>query len=153
MTNKGRKILFIWAVAFFLFISTMVLTFAFGLRYDFKSNRLVKTGSIVLRPNIEAQIFINDELEGRTSFLSSSFSKKQLLPGTYTVRVEKDGYFPWQEEIEVKEGLVSDFSRIVLFGQGQVEQIFTDRPGLLSFNREWQKVAYLEKSAIGFYDM
>lgn len=141
------------AVIFFVFLSALVLMFAFGFRYDFKNNRFSKTGSIVLKPNLEAQIFINEELVGRTSFLNSAFSKKQLLPGKYTVRVEKDQSVFWQKEIGVEEGLVSDFSRIVLFDEGQLEQISASLKNPLSVNRAGQKAAYWEKGALSFYDL
>ncbi len=145
--------MFIWAVAVFICLSVLVLTLAFGFRYDFQNNRLVKTGSLVIKSNTEAQVFINDKLEGHTSFLSGSFSKKQLLPGIYTVRVQREGYFSWQKEIEVAEGLVSDFSRIVLFSQGQIERTLNDQADILFVNRALHKTAYLGKDALSFYEM
>src|SRR3989344_4386043 len=153
MTSQSRRILFIWAVSLFVSISTLVLTFAFGFRYDFKNNVLTKTGSIVLKSNMETQIFIDDEPEGRTSFLNNTFSKKQLLPGKYTVKVQKDKHFSWQKEVEVKEGLVSDFSRIVLFSQSQVEQVAVNGKSPLFIDREGQRAIYWEKDAISFYEV
>ncbi|MDP3731030.1 MAG: hypothetical protein Q8R34_00865 [bacterium] len=153
MTSQSRKVLFIWAVALFVSVSTLVLIFAFGFRYDFKNNVLTKTGSLVLKPNTEAQIFIDDESEGRTSFLNNTFSKKQLLPGKYMVKVQKDKHFSWQKEVEVKEGLVSDFSRIVLFSQNQVEQVSVNGKSPLFIDREGQKAIYWEKDSVSFYEV
>lgn len=157
MSKRSRRILFVWAVAFFVFLSGLVVMFAFGFRYDFKNNHLAKTGSIVLKPNLEARIFVNNKLAGRTSFLNGSFSKKRLLPGKYAVRVEKDGHASWQKEIEVEEGLVSDFSRIMLFNQGRFEEVFAlaARPAgkLLSVNQKEQKAVYGSKNTVAFYDL
>src|SRR3989344_908151 len=153
MTSQSRKVLFIWAVALFILLSTLVLIFAFGFRYDFKNNVLTKTGSLVLKPNTEAQIFVDDELEGRTSFLNNTFSKKSLLPGKYKVKVQKDKHFSWQKEVEVKEGLVSDFSRIVLFSQSQVEQVAVNGKSPLFIDRVGQRAIYWEKGAISFYEV
>lgn len=152
MTKKQRRFLFWAAMAIFLLLSTVVLTFAFGFRYDFSRHRLVKTGSIVLKPNTEAAIFINGKLAGRTSFLKGTFSQKRLRPGNYLVRVEKNKFAPWQKEIEVKEGLVSDLSRIILFSRGQVEKEIINRSHPLSISREQQKAVYWEKNALAFYD-
>lgn len=152
MTKKQRRFLFWTAMAIFLLLSTGVLTFAFGFRYDFSHHRLVKTGSIVLKPNTEAAIFINGKLAGRTSFLKGTFSQKRLRPGNYLVRVEKNKFAPWQKEIEVKEGLVSDLSRIVLFSRGQVEKEIINRSHPLSISREQQKAVYWEKNTLAFYD-
>ena len=153
MTSQGRRILFIWAVTLFILLSTLVLIFAFGFRYDFKNNLLTKTGSIVLKPNVEAQILINDKPEGHTSFLNNTFSKKRLLPGNYTVKVQKDKYFSWQKEIEVKEGLVSDFSRIVLFKQNQIEQVSVNGKSPMFIDREGKRVIYWGKDTISFYEL
>lgn len=152
MTKKQRQFLFWTAMAIFLLLSTGVLTFAFGFRYDFSHHRLVKTGSIVLKPNTEAAIFINGKLAGRTSFLKGTFSQKRLRPGNYLVRVEKDKFVPWQKEIEVKKGLVSDLSRIILFSRDQVEKEIINRSHPLSVSREQQKTVYWEKNALAFYD-
>ena len=92
MTRKQRRILFAWAFVFFILLSAVVLSLAFGFRYDFEHNRLVKTGSIVLKPSTEAQIFIDGKLEGETSFLKGTFSKKRLLPGTYLVSIKKEKF-------------------------------------------------------------
>ncbi len=153
VTKKQQRILFAWALVFFVLLSAGMLSFAFGFRYDFKHNRLVKTGSIVLRPNTEAQIFINGKLEGETSFLKGTFSKKRLLPGTYLVRIKKEKFASWEKEVEVKEGLVSNLSRVVLFNDGPVEREIMARPNPLSLSREAEKIVYWEKDVLAFYDL
>ncbi|OGN12467.1 MAG: hypothetical protein A3C71_01700 [Candidatus Yanofskybacteria bacterium RIFCSPHIGHO2_02_FULL_43_15c] len=152
MTRKQRRILFAWAFVFFILLSAVVLSLAFGFRYDFEHNRLVKTGSIVLKPNTEAQIFIDGKLEGETSFLKGTFFKKRLLPGIYLVSIKKEKFSPWEKEVEVKEGLVSNLSRVVLFNEGQVERGVITRPDPLSLSREAKKMAYWEKDTLAFYD-
>ncbi len=153
MTRQGRRILFFWAVALFVLLSITVLIFAFGFRYDFKNNRLLKTGSLVIKSNLEAQIFINDKLEGQTSFLKGTFSKKQLLPGSYSVKVQKDKFTSWQKKVKVEEGLVSDFSHIILFGREEAEHPMFNGKSPLAIDREGQKVIYTEKGSIIFYDL
>jgi len=152
VTKKQRRNLFAWALVFFVLLSAAVLSFAFGFRYDFENSRLVKTGSMVLKPNMEAQIFIDGKLEGQTSFLKSSFSKKRLLPGTYSVKVQKERFAPWEKEVEVKEGLVSNLSRIVLFNQDQTKREIIGRSNPISLSRELEKIVYGEKNALVFYD-
>lgn len=91
----------------------MVL-FALGYKYDFVQKHFLKTGSLELRSNISAEIYINDKLSGETSFLTNSFSKGRLLPRTYRARVEKDGYQSWQKLIKVEAGFLASFPKIVL---------------------------------------
>lgn len=153
MTRKARRLLFIWAVALFVLLSTGVLVFAFGFRYDFQNKSLVKTGSIVLKPNVESQIFINNKLEGSTSFLNSTFSKKRLLPGTYSVKVVKDKYFTWEKKVEVKEGLVSDFSHVILFNRHPAEPPVVAKKAPFSFDKLSGQMVYLEKGVLSFYNL
>ena len=153
MTKKTRRVLFLGAVALFVLLSILVLIFAFGFRYDFSNNILVKTGSIVLKPNSEAKIFINNKLEGGTSFLNNFFSKKSLLPGTYLVKVTKDKYFTWQKKINVREGLISDFSHIVLFNQEQIEPTVINRTPPFSIDRISRNMVYLQKGTISLYNL
>ena len=91
----------------------MVL-FALGYKYDFVQKHFLKTGSFELRLNIPAEVYINDELSGNTSFLTNSFSKSRLLPRTYRARAEKDGYQSWQKLIKVEAGFLASFPRVVL---------------------------------------
>lgn len=48
-----------------------------------------------------AQVFIDDEL------VTATDDTLYLKPGIYTVKLVKDGYSPWQKEIEIKKELVS----------------------------------------------
>ena len=115
MSRKTREILFYSSVTIFILLSAVILFLALGYRYDFVLNKFIKTGSFRLTVNTDANIYINDELSGNTSFLSNSFTKKFLLPRTYVVRIEKSGYFVWQKHIEVGAGIFSDFPSVIIF--------------------------------------
>ncbi|MEK7126368.1 MAG: hypothetical protein AAB835_02690 [Patescibacteria group bacterium] len=91
-----------------------MVIFALGYKYDFVQKRFFKTGSLELRSNISVEVYINDELSGGTSFLTNSFSKGRLLPRTYRVRAQKDGYQPWQKLIKVEAGFLASFPKVVL---------------------------------------
>ncbi|MBI2677005.1 MAG: carboxypeptidase regulatory-like domain-containing protein [Candidatus Yanofskybacteria bacterium] len=114
MTRKTRKLIFYLSVLVFLLMGTLILSFAFGFRYDFQNNRLIKTGSIVIKTNVSAKIYVDDKLEGETSFFSGTFSKKNLLPGKYSLKIQKNGYQTWQKSVMVEEGLISYFGNVFL---------------------------------------
>lgn len=71
-------------------------------------NFLEGTGVLVLtsRPD-GARVFINDELKTATN------NTINLSPGTYEVRIEEDGYFPWKKTIEVKKEVVSQANALL----------------------------------------
>ncbi len=114
MSKTQRRILFYFSAGVFLILSSTVIVYALGYKYDFLENRFVKTGSLHIKVQTNALIFINDKLNGQTSFLNNSFSKSGLLPREYRIRVEKEGYHSWQKTVSIDGGILSDFSSVFL---------------------------------------
>ncbi len=78
--------------------------YARGYRFDLKNPKgiLQGTGLMVLTSKPDgARVFINDHLTTATN------NTINLQPGEYTVRIEKDGYFPWSKKVDVKQEVVS----------------------------------------------
>jgi len=105
-----------------LLLSYIIVLYAQGYKYSFSEGKFLRTGAISLKVNTDAKVFLNDELEGGTSFFNRSFSVDRLLPGTYRLSVQKDNFSPWQKTITVEEGFVSDFSRIILLPEEGEEE-------------------------------
>ena len=114
MRKKTRKILFYFSVLIFIVLSFLLVLFALGYRYDFVQNKFFSTGSLELKANVAAEVYINEELAGSTSFLSNSFSKGRLLPRTYNVRLQNEKYQLWRKLVKVEAGFLSSFPRIIL---------------------------------------
>lgn len=114
MSKKSRRILFYLGVIIFFVASTIAILDAQGYKYSFEEKKFVRTGAIALRANADASVYVDDELEGTTSFFGNAFGVDQLLPGSYTVRLQRDGYSPWQKVITVQEGFVSDFPHVMI---------------------------------------
>ncbi len=107
-----------------------MVVFSLGYKYDFVNRTFVSTGSFRVIANTDADVYINDKLSGKTSFLGNSFSKGKLLPRSYSVRLERDGYFTWQKNIPVVASLFTDIPKIVLFPTEQIfEQVSTSSFG------------------------
>ena len=114
MSKQTRWALFYTAVIVFLILSYAMVVFALGYQYDFVQNRFVRMGSLRVVANTGAEVYINNKLEGKTSFLSNNFSKGRLLPRIYTTRLEKDGYHTWEKKITVVAGFFTDVPKVVL---------------------------------------
>ena len=112
--KKQRRILFLTSVGVFLISSFLIVAYAIGYRLDFLENRLVKTGSLHIKVQTNSVVFINDRNVGETSFIGNSFSKNNLLPREYKIRIEKEGYYSWQKTVSIQGGLLSDFSSVFL---------------------------------------
>lgn len=115
-----------------MLLSYVVILYAQGYKYSFSEGKFFRTGAISIRVNSDAKIFLDDELEGETSFFGNSFSIDRLLPGRYKLSVQKDDYSSWQKTVTVEEGLVVDFPQIMLLPEeGKEEQNLFDEVDLL----------------------
>lgn len=114
MEKRTRRVLFCCCLVVFLLLAAGLVAYAFGYSFDYDNFIFVKTGSLSLRVNTSATVLINDRPAGDTSFINHSFSKTRLLPRTYHIKVQKEGYFTWQKAIESKAGFYIDFPRVVI---------------------------------------
>lgn len=74
---------------------------------------MVQTGGIYLRSVPSgAQIFVNSKLSKNSPRLLS-----HLLPKKYQITLTKNGYFPWQKNLEISPKLVTEARNIILFPQ------------------------------------
>jgi len=123
MTKKTKRLFFYAMVVVFLILSYVIILYAQGYRYSFSEGQFQRTGAILLKVNTGAKVFLDDEVQGDTSFFSSSYSIDWLLPGNYTLSVKKDSYSSWQKKVTIEEGFVVDFSEILLLPEdGEEEQ-------------------------------
>jgi hypothetical protein len=123
MKRKTRRILFFSSIFIFVIVSAFVVFYALGYQYDFVQSRFFKIGSFDIKTNVSSEIYVNDVLAGRTSFLSNYFSKSRLLPRAYSIRVQADNYQPWQKLIKVDAGFLTSFPKIILLPKNFQESI------------------------------
>lgn len=106
-----RRFIFWIFVLLFLIISPIVLFYAFGYQLDIDSLTLQKTGSLVIKTEPGgAKIFLNNQAQ--KNFLKKFYNAagayrlaptklKRLVPGDYQVRLELDGYWPWEKRLPI----------------------------------------------------
>ena len=123
MTKTTKRWLFYSAVVIFALSSYVIILYAQGYKYSFSEAKFFRTGSVFLKTNEDAEVFLNNKFLNSTSFFGSSYTISRLLPGQYTVRLERDNFSSWQKKIVVEEGLVSDYSRIILLSKSGDEVI------------------------------
>ncbi|MFH1536206.1 MAG: PEGA domain-containing protein [Patescibacteria group bacterium] len=91
--------------------------YRFGLTNEGKPN-LSSTGLLVVTSNPNgAQVFIDGILQTATDNTIS------LFPGNYSVRIFKEGYFPWQKQIKVEKELVSKAEALLFATAPKLENI------------------------------
>jgi hypothetical protein len=114
MTKTTKRWLFYSAVVIFALLSYVVVLYAQGYKYSFSESKFFRTGSIFVKANEDAEVYIDNKFLNSTSFFGNSYTIGGLLPGQYTVRLQKDNFSSWQKRVLVEEGLVNDFSRIFI---------------------------------------
>ncbi len=114
MTKRTKRILFYSAVAIFALLSYVVILYAQGYKYSFSEAEFFRTGSIYVKVNEDAKVYLDGKFLNSTSFFGNSYTISGLLPKQYTVRLERDDFSSWQKKVVVEEGLVNDYSRILL---------------------------------------
>ena len=123
MTKKTKRILFYSAAAIFALLSYVVILYAQGYKYSFSETKFFRTGSIYVKTNEDAKVYLDNKFLNSTSFFGNSYTISGLLPKQYTVRVQKDNYSSWEKKISVEEGLVNDYSRILLLPKSGDEAV------------------------------
>lgn len=91
-------------------IAAIAIFLAKGYTFSTKEKRIVGTGIITVSSEPDAaSVFIDGHLTTATNTTIAS-----LAPKKYAVKIVKEGFIPWEKEIKVSEGLVTDI-KVTLF--------------------------------------
>ena len=120
-----RRILYITFIAAFLIITPLLILYANGYELSLRNKGLVKTGMFILdsKPrggliylNGQPQTaFLDAVLPGKKNYLRTPAKVKNLIPGEYDVKIELDGYWPWQKKLSIYPGASTYAEDILLF--------------------------------------
>lgn len=107
----------------FLILATIVvILYGEGYRFGLAGGtpQLSKTGLLVATslPN-GAQVFIDGHLTTATD------STLNLAPGTYDVKIYKEGYFAWEKQLVVKQEVVTNANALLLPVAPKLESVAT----------------------------
>lgn len=144
MTIQTRRRLLLLATIIFIIIAPLVLLYTSGYRIssDFS---ITKTGGIYISSPISgSEIFLNNKPEKITNILQSGVFIQSLRPNIYSVLVAKDGYWPWQKNLEVKNQFVTE-ARAFLIPQSPDGKILVRGPLVSVYASLYNNVLLLEE--------
>ena len=103
MTKKSRTILFLICLILFLIIAPLAIFYSQGYRFDFETKKITQTGGLFLKviPK-QVEVFVDGKLTKKTDFFFGSALIENLLPKKYRVSVKKEGYLPWEKNLEIR---------------------------------------------------
>ena len=112
-----RRVTYSFFLLLFFIVTPLLILYASGFRYNFDIGMIEKTGAFYIKSYPRnAEIYIND-------LKSKHKTPKQitnLAPGTYTLKITKNNYTPWQKKLSVYSGETTFVEDVVLFLENQV---------------------------------
>jgi hypothetical protein len=110
--QRIRAVLFYLSVFVFLTGLPMILSSAFSYKFDSRALKFTKTGLISLKTQpAGAVVFLNNNLLAE----STPATIRELMPGTYSVRLELKDHYPWAADVRVEPNKVAFLDKIILF--------------------------------------
>lgn len=158
--NKKLKAYLLLCVMAYFVLSLVVLFYSFGYKYDIRNKKTIQTGAILIKTNPKnVNLYINDELFKNTKIISNPFDDfiriEGLLPSIYNIKIKKDNYFPWEKNLNVESGHITEIKNIVLLKKDyKKNDLLTAKIDLGSKNM-WLgnnngKIVYKNKRGNGF---
>lgn len=117
---KLKKLVPILILFVIVLITSAVILYGKGYRLGLQTGKieLNGTGLLVAKSTPDgAQVFINGHLTTATN------NTINLSPGTYDIRIYKDGYFEWKKKIEIKAEAVSNANALLVPSAPKLESI------------------------------
>ncbi|MDD3778292.1 MAG: PEGA domain-containing protein [Patescibacteria group bacterium] len=128
MPKKIRDLIFYLFIIIFIIASTATCLYAsgykFNLSWPLEFNRLLqKTGNLNISTSPKgAAIFLNDKKQVvpgfkliKKDYLSTPAKIRNLMPGDYYLRIEKENYWPLEKKINIASGLTTFAEDLNLF--------------------------------------
>jgi hypothetical protein len=124
MTQRVRKYLFLLFLLIFLIATPLVCLYAAGYKFN-SSFKIQRTGAFNINTKpTNAKIILNDKPQQdffekyfflNQGYITTPAKLKNVLPGEYIIKLEKDGYWPWQKKLTVEPGQTTFIEHVSLF--------------------------------------
>lgn len=136
----NKQLIFAIVSALFLILATTaVIFYGRGYRPNFDGGKLNLSGTGLLVTTSKpdgAQVFINGHLTTATD------NTINLAPGQYSVKIFKDGYFPWEKKLIVKKEVVTKAEALLFPTAPKLESITNIGVGNPVLDPSQTKLAY-----------
>jgi hypothetical protein len=116
MSNHVRKVVFLALLAVFFVSGIPLVLFAAGYRLLPNSLSITRSGGLYVKsvPQ-DAQIYIDEKhVPNNSGILNSGTFVTGITPGKYDLRVEKDGYYPFEAVAEINPLQADSFEKLIL---------------------------------------
>ena len=140
--NRLHTVVFWTFLVFFLTTVASVLFFTFGYRFSFERGIFIYTGSVTIKSNPRS---VNISLDGEPvpadiiHSINQSIHVTGIAPGEHFIRVEADGYLPWEKKVIIQSGISTEFWNIILPRTSYEQTSVADGDFIKAFNSSTRK--------------
>lgn len=118
-----RRVFYWIIVIAFVTMTPVVLYNSLGYKFDKSSKHFLKTGLISIKSFPRGARVI---MKGVRLTETTPCVFRELLPRTYSVILEKEGYYPYQKEVRVSPSLVSEMDVMLVPKMKNIEKLSLD---------------------------
>jgi len=139
MNLTKNRTLFSLGMALILFaVATAAIFWARGFKPNLQKGTISRTGLIVASSiPTGAQVYLNDRLTSATD-TNIAF----LDPGSYKVRIQKDGYTVWEKQIAIKADLATEIKALLFPTAPQISPLTTTGAAGPTLSPDNSKIVY-----------
>lgn len=114
---KTRRRVFFYASALAFFaIAPFLVLYSLGYVVNIQQRAVEKTGGIFIKTNQSGfTVLLNNGAIQKSSLLTHGLLLGNLPPDQYRLRIEKEGYRPWEKVVSVTQFTVREIRNIILF--------------------------------------
>lgn len=120
-----RRAFMLFLIVVFFISAPLLLAYTSGYRYDFAIREVRQTGVISI--DVEPTD-VTVELNGIVIQKKMPLRLSNRAPGTYHLRITKDGYQPWEKDITVSSKQTTYIRGVTLFRQASPTALPNDMP-------------------------
>ncbi|MFH1088691.1 MAG: PEGA domain-containing protein [Patescibacteria group bacterium] len=142
---------YILAGFMFIIVASYALLYATGYKPDWDNLTFKKIGFILIESYPKGA---GIKLAGKELDRSTPATLKRLLPDDYLVELAKDGYRPWQGNVTVKSGLVTEKRNVLLtLAELQPNILIENTVDKIVGTPDNSKIAVLTKKELWLWDI
>jgi len=147
--QRIRVVLYYSSLLIFFLGLPFILSFALGYKFDRSTMKFTQTGLIYIKTQPPgASIYINEGLIND----KTPVAIRELLPGSYHVRVELPNYYPWSGEVGVGPRKAALLEKIILFPlRPNIEQVNKDKFNVFLVEEAKGVIYYINYEDNGIY--
>ena len=133
-------------------LSTPILVFyLLGYRYDFKQQKIIQPGAIVLniQPDLTPNILLNQKVfraKKLSNLFQNSYAIRNLIAGPYSVSIINNDFEPYNKDIIIESLRIASLTDVVLLPKlSRIETAISEEYNILDFVLSPNKnlIAYL----------